>query len=560
MRKCGYLLLVLPLSAAAQTPPPTVNQGGIVRADTNMPGLLPPGTVFSIWGHGFGPDVGCRGAAVELCGVEVLLDGEPIEVQYAQQVQINARMPDATPIRPRSRLVVVAGGRRSDPVEVRRLPDVATIALDGVARVNGPVWIHVELGPNLGVSYPSMATPWDFGCDAFEVRKAGKPLTPLPNPRLGMVYSGPACPGLIALRNAEGRKSRLPLHLQYRLDQPGVYEVRLSHSEAFYRSGDIEAQSAWTPVEVLAAIPRALGAHPQDPAEILSSFLPDLLALPDDQALSVVLEYLYHSSRRVRAYASDALYYWPDSVVEARLTATVHSNGPAPYLPLSFARAHPSELLEAALPYFSSDDPVLFQGALAAARNALSPGDAVSPELRSRLEQSLILAARRIEFADAQTINNFISVMGQIRDERVHDLLWSLADRHIGTEQALTAIAWQKDAKDLPRLAAFAIAVPPDAQPDRTYSALPNAVRAQFGDAALPWLRSVLEKAMSTDVRIRCAEELMRVRDPAAFAFARDAIEGNRRWKDRTRQIVRDQFPETRKMSDVDIVGFLRNH
>ena len=128
----------------------------------------------------------------------------------------------------------------------------------------------------------------------------------------------------------------------------------------------------------------------------------------------------------------------------------------------------------------------------------------------------------------------------------MHDVLWSLADRHTGTEQALIAIAWQKDAKDLPRLAAYLTAVPADAQPGQTFFGIPNAMRAQFGDAALPWLRTVLEKAPSPDVRIRCAEELMRANDPSAFAFAQEAFEHNRPWKAKTRTMVSDQFPETR--------------
>lgn len=558
MQKYGYLLLALVLCAAAQAPPPTINPNGIIRGDTGGQGLLPPGIVFSIYGHGFGPSAGCKGAALELCGVQVLLDGEPIEVQYAQEVQINVRMPDSTPSHPVSRLVVISGGHRSDPVEVRRLPDTATISLDGVARIDGPVWIHVELSPTLGVSYPSMARPWDFACDEFEVRKDGKLLTRLPHPELGLVYSGPSCPGTIGLRNPEGRKSRLPLHLQYHFAQPGVYEVRLSHYDAFFRRSDIRIQSAWTPVEVFPAIPRAITTHPQEPAEVLSSFLPDLLALPNDEALSVVLEYLYHPSPRVRAYASDALYYWPNSVVEPRLMETLRTNGPAPSVPL-WVGPHASELLEAALPYFFSDDPVLFQGAITTARNALSPTTNISPEVRSRLEQGLISGAGNLGHADAQTTNDLISVLGQIKDNRVHDVLWSLADRHTGTEQALIAIAWQRDAKDLPRLAAYLTAVPADAQPGQTFFGVPNAMRAQFGDAALPWLRTVLEKAPSPDVRIRCAEELMRANDPSAFAFAQDAFEHNRPWKAKIRTMVSEQFPETRNKSDSEMAGFLRD-
>ncbi len=557
MQKHGYLLLALAMSAAAQTPlPPTINRDGIIRGDTSRQGLLPPGIVFSIYGHGFGPVAGCKGAALDLCGVQVLLDGEPIEVQYAQEIQINARMPGAMPSQPVSRLVVISGGRRSDPVEVRRLPETASIALDGVARVNGPVWIHVELSPTLGVSYPSMARPWDFACDDFEVRKDGKLLPQLSHPALGTAYSGPSCPGTISLRNSEGRKSRLPLHLQYRFEQPGVYDVRLLHYEAFFRHGDIRMQSVWTPIEVLPAISRTIATPPREPAEVLSGFLPDLLADPDDEALSVLLEYLYHPNARVRAYASDALYYWPDSVVEPRLMETLRTKGPAPFVPL-WAGARTSELLDAALPYFSSDDPVLFQGAVTAARNALSPGTTLSPELRSRLEQTLISAARNLAREDAQTINDFISVLGRIYDNRVHELLWSLADHGTGTEQALNAIAWQKDANDLPRLVGRLTAVPASAEPGQTFVALPNVMRVQFGDAALPSLRTVLEQALSPAVRVHCAEELMRMNDPSALAFARDAFENNRPWKPQVRTVVNAQFPETRNKSDIEIVSFL---
>lgn len=557
MQRYGCLLPAIALCAAAQAPPsPTINQNGIIRSDTSREGLLPPGIVFSIYGHGFGPLAGCKGAALELCGIQVLIDDKPIEVQYAQEAQINARMLDTQPSQPVSRLVVISGGRRSDPVEVRRLPEIATIAPDGIARVDGPVWIRVELSPTTGVSYPSMARPWDFACDEFEVRKGGKPVASIPHPELGLAYSGPSCPGTIGVRKPEGRKSRLPLHLQYRFAQPGVYEVRLTHYEAFYRHGDIRFQSVWTPVNVLPAIPRTITTHPQEAAEILSGFLPDILALPDDEALSVVLEYLYHPSPRVRAYASDALYYWPDTVVEPRLMETLRAKGPAPSLP-TWIGTHASELVEAAIPYFSSDDPVLFEGAIAAARNALSPTTAMSPELRSRLEQSLISGAGNLGQSDAQTTNDLIAVLGQIRTNRVHDVLWSLVERHIGTEQALIAIAWQKNAEDLPRLAAYLTAVPADSQPGQTFFGVPYSMRAQFGDAALPSLRTVLEKAPSPAVRVRCAEELMRANDPSGFAFARDAFENNRPWKPQIRTMVSDQFPDARNKSDSAMARFL---
>ena len=210
MERRALILLALPLCLAAQSQIPTINPDGIVRSDASRSDILPPGMVFSIWGHNYGPKAGCKGTGTEACGVQVLLDGAPIEVQYTNDVLVNARMPEGAPKQPVSRLVVVSGGRRSDPVDVRRLADTVVISLDGIARVDGPVWIRVELPRSLGVSYPSMARPWDFACDAFEVRKDGKALDPISHPLLGMIYSGPSCPGN-GNRGDASNPSRLPL-------------------------------------------------------------------------------------------------------------------------------------------------------------------------------------------------------------------------------------------------------------------------------------------------------------------------------------------------------------
>src|SRR6185312_14709416 len=99
-------------------------------------------------------------------------DGAPIEVQFVSDVQINARMPGGSGPAI-SKLVVVSGGVRSEPVDVQRAPELATISLEGVARVDGPVWIHVEL-PHGYVSYPMRFAVGYFWCESFEVRRDGK--------------------------------------------------------------------------------------------------------------------------------------------------------------------------------------------------------------------------------------------------------------------------------------------------------------------------------------------------------------------------------------------------
>jgi len=502
-------------------PPPLFTPEGVVGQA--KAGILVPGADMSIYGRYLGSRTsGCAATAGGLyasnaCDTQVLIVDKPAILLFVSEGQINFKVPLDVPPSDGAELRVVYRGQSSMPLTMRVGPEKTTVSLDGVARVDGPIWIHVELPHSLGLSYPPMSYPWDFACTGFEVRKDGNLLPPLSHPALVVTYTGPACPGEISLRNTDGVKSRLPLHLQYRFTDPGVYEVRLLRYPLFVARGDIQAQSDWIPIQVLPAMPRTIAAtHPQDPTEILSRFLPDLLALPDDKALAVVFEYLYHPNVYVRQYASAALSYWPQSVVDSRLAETFRTKGATP--PTGDPTAM-QQLVEAVLPWFSSDDPVLFKRAITAARNALDATATANAETRSLLEQGLIAGVHNMDHADAQTIDEFVSVLGRIHNERVRDLLWSFADRHTGTEQALIAIASQRDPRDLPRLAALLIAVPADAPPGQTLSGVPHAMSALA--ASTSWLETVLAKAPSPTVRFRCAQELMRVYDRLGFAFAR---------------------------------------
>jgi hypothetical protein len=560
-RPLAFLFSGLCLQALvnAADPPPQFTPEGVVGQA--RAGILVPGAGMSIYGQYLGsPTSGCapsadNRSAGNLCDTQVLIGDKPATLLFVSDRQINFKVPLDVPPSDRAELRVVYRGQSSMPLTMQVGAEKTTISLDGVARVDGPVWIHVELPGSLGLSYPQMSNPWDFGCTRFEVRKDGNLLPPLSHPPVGGIYNGPPCPGEMSLRNTNGVKSRLPLHLQYRFTEPGVYEIRLTlEPPLFAGRGAIKAQSDWTPIQVVPAASRTIpSTHPDNPTEILSTFLPDLLAHPDDEALSVVLEYLYHPNVYVRQYASAALSLWPQSVVDSRRAETLRTKGPTPPTgdPMATQQA-----VEAALPWFSSSDPVLFKRAITDARNALDPTATINPETRSLLEQALIAGVPNLDRADAQTIDDFVSVLGRIHNERVHDVLWSLADRHTGTEQALIAIASQNDPKDFPRLAVLLIEVPADAPPGKTLSGVPHAMSALA--ASRSWLETVLAKAQSPAVRIRCAQELMRVYDRAGFAFARDAFENNLSWKDEIGTVVNEEFPETRDKSDTEMVAFLR--
>lgn len=305
-------------------------------------------------------------------------------------------------------------------------------------------------------------------------------------------------------------------------------------------------QSEWTPIQILPSTPRTIGAHPQNPAEILSDFLPNLLALRNDEALKVFLEYLYHPSDLVRRYAGLALYYWPDIEVDKRLLALVRANGPTDVAVQRLAKLHAQELVDSALPYLTSDDAVLRRGAVSASRAAL--GSSLPSEMRARVEQTLVRSADRfLSLSDAQDLNNFVSTLGQVHDEAGHRLLWTLVERNVGREQAVIAIAWRKDLTDLPRLVQF------------LDSSLPNALRSAYGAAALPYLRDALDKSTVPGVQVASAEELIYARDPAGFAFALKAIEQSRSYKARLISFVHDQFPRTRTDNETELRSFLRS-
>jgi len=553
-----WCLPLLALASFAQAQSPAITR--VTSTVDNGASMIPPGAVILIYGRGFGVGCdgtalcdatsGCHGPALELCGVQVLLDGNPIIVQYVTGNRLNALMPAEPPDRPFSQLVVLSGGIRTNTVDLRRVPEGVTISLDGPASVDGPVWIHVDLKPPDRLSYPLMSVPWEFECEEFEFRKDGKALSPLALPNIRVVTFGSfPCPGYAAPGTATVFQNRLPLHLKYRFDEPGTYQVRLSQYGGPRRV--VLVQSDWTPIEIRPRLPRVMSAPPQDAKQLMSDFLPNLLALCNDETLSAMLGYLYHFDSRVRQYAVYSLRYWPDQVVRSRLIDILKSRGPTPE-GVRYLGVRATELLDSALPYLTSNDKMLAEGAFAVASNALLNPEPVSPQVQSRIQRSLIAATDNLAAADQATVNSVISALGGIGGTQIHDLLWSLADRHIGIAQALSAIAEQRDIADLPRLTAYAIAAPDPA----AYVVIAT-VHKTYGDAALPYLRSILAKTTTPSLALAGTQELILANDPFGFAFARDTIVRGGRLKDQIIPWIATQFPEAHNYSEDQMLQFL---
>ncbi len=163
---------------------------------------LSPGALSSLYGQDLGPDQGCVGRADpgtreipdprrasafmpvdptvyprQLCGVQVFVGGEAAGLLYVQAKQVNFKTPQNIPLEGVVEIKVVYQGLSSSGVQAQIDLDRPKISLDGIARVGGPVWIHVELPQRLGaVAYPAYSPPLDFGCNQLEVRGNGIPL------------------------------------------------------------------------------------------------------------------------------------------------------------------------------------------------------------------------------------------------------------------------------------------------------------------------------------------------------------------------------------------------
>jgi hypothetical protein len=537
-------LLVL-TGASAQ--PPSFRAGRVLPSNSDRSSVLAPGMLVSIYGDRLGPAAGCAAPATgrpgypaALCGVQVTLGDKSAGLLFVQEKQINFQVPQDAPISGTAELRVLYQGE-SGTATVRVGLETVTLSVEGVARINGPIWIQLEFPVqwrNSGEQYPKSILPDQFGCSELEVRRNGVAL-----PRIavhyhgGGVMSGNPC-GHLTIQG--GRADRLPLHVQYRIGQAGVYEVRYTRYRGLHfdgRADNILLRSAWTPIEVLAAAPRAATVAPADAAGLLSDYLPNLLAFPDSAALTAMLAATYHRDTIVRRYAANALSYWPDAEAGPRALAIVQSRGPTDALIDRVAQEHP-EILDSFAPYLLSNDPILLRGALLAARHH-------TPALDTALLEA---GEHFIATADPQTLNDYVSTLGGIARPRAVELLWDYVRRGVHVEQAAIAISWHKDLQDMPRLVALL-----PTQPSLVY-----ALRNSYGEPAIPFLEAALAGENSVAVRTSCARELMVAGRASGFAFAATAIEQNAPYKREMAQAVRDRIPELRAASDAEVAAFLR--
>ena len=330
--------------------PPEFTAAGVARGDQPAT-TVAPGTFLTIYGRNLAPPPGqCAQAdpapayPTELCGTQVFIGDMPAGLLFVSDKQINFEIPQDSPQSGTVEIRVVYNGQPSQPVSMKAGFEPTTVSLDGPAYTGMPVWLKIGLPLEFGrvVRYPFVLGPAGFGCNQVEVRRNGRmlPLQPGSNwSRYGITINGNICGSYSPAGDAQA--SRLPLHLLYRFDVPGIYEVRYTPlpgpAEIAVPPAEFQARSEWTPIEVLPAEPgqrsewlRSLRDRaPSDAAELLTDTLPSLLGVPDEASFEILAGYLYHPDASVQRYALDGLYYWPDEYTLPRLQSLLLTRGPS---------------------------------------------------------------------------------------------------------------------------------------------------------------------------------------------------------------------------------------
>ena len=442
-----------------------------------------------------------------------------------------------------------------------------------------PVWINADLSFPLEIRYPYGEDPGDFGPNRLEVKRENHLLEQVPfKPWVG---SGGIVDGSIAPPSSP--ENRLPLHLQYSLDKPGMYSVRWFVVRHTFQNGQMNetvvAQSAWLDFEVRQSTPEQRKDWfeeqrrkvPSDTGEFVGDFLPSLLAsAPDQRGLEMVLEQMYSSQPLISGCALGSLRFFRDEDIRAHVLEALHSRGPNEGLSYviswhaSWFQDQKDDIVRTIMPYLHSREDwqvaatLKLLGFLVHLGNFHWPPDSATP---TNYDLAVLAAAPELIGRNTVVSQPLAEYLGGIKNHNARDLLWQVAERPEPThEQALIALTWIGEAQDLPRLAELLIK-PGDADKyGRDLASLPYQLLRAYGDRAIPYLEQAVSESPYAFVKTQSAEELALRGRPIAFDFFLDAVERDRFYKPELVRWLKTQFANELPGSadDATVVAFLK--
>jgi hypothetical protein len=440
------------------------------------------------------------------------------------------------------------------------------ISFSSPSYVGMPIWLIVESDKSNKIHYPASDTPTDFGCNQVEVQHNGTKLIPVQLPPSAGGHSGPACgwvPG--------SPESRLPLHLQFPIIEPGAYLVRYTRSEHLHGHNEVTEQSEWTPLVVQRPasgdvdrwLASELSSIPATPGLIVGDFLPSLLASRTRAVLHAVLEQTYNTDQIVGIYAGNSLPLFDPELVRQETLSVLKNEGPNDFLAYTFGSSGSilkpisEQIAAVALANLDSHSP---QRVLGAIHTLVLLSDrsfglrtetlhSVSQSLDSSVDQ---VVGQRNEKAAWWLANYF----GQKRTAETRQLLWKIADSNLAVEQSLICITWFKDASDLPKLTTLTETYDPDDPHGYRHASVADGI-GRYGRKAILHLHRLLQNSRQTWVLTSTAKELVSMNDPAGFRFFIAMLKDKPFYTNELSSWLKQTFPVLKTADDSRMVAFL---
>ena len=304
-----------------------------------------------------------------------------------------------------------------------------------------------------------------------------------------------------------------------------------------------------------------LSHPPQDLGLFVGDYLPSLLSLPDDRVLAVLLDGVYRPEGLVQHMALYSLWYYPDAVLRAALPTTLRRRGPtvplAYFISWNHAMLHPAgeEIVGAVIPYLSSSDPKVVAGALQTLTFMTGSAWGLEAATRGRAVESVWSAADHLaSFRESEVLHALVLFVAENPRKRSRDLIWEIASRPDtpdAREQALIAVSWLKDPRDLPRLGKLLLT------DEDAVRAVPYQMHRAWGDRAPPYLTKGL-RSPNVHTREECARELVAAERPEGYTYLLQVMKGDdQQARSGVVQFLSDRGLVTSSATDADAVATL---
>jgi hypothetical protein len=343
------------------------------------------------------------------------------------------------------------------------------VTVDSPARVGMPIWVHADVEKEL-LAYPYSHDLRDIdddgafdSCNHIELKRNGQTLVEQ-FPEI-VVRAGPVCGSAFL---PDSPRNRLPLHLAFKIDQPGHYSVRWT----IMRPGSPAwsgQQSDWTDFDVIeasraereASLTKLMTSAPSTTGKFIAEYLPALLATPSDPRVAQALvDALESPLDPVSPYARGSLYLCPADVLAPLLLKALRDRGPSQAMSdailwrSAWFQDVREDIVRAATSSLASEDDRRVAGALRmlGGLNAFDwRGDS---SVTRETSQTIERAAPTLLTRSYPVANETVMLLGSVvRTDVARELLWQAVEKRPDVrEQAAIAIAWIHDPRDVSRL------------------------------------------------------------------------------------------------------------